>query len=124
MQKINIIQFLPYFPPHKGGVETVGEEFSRFYTKNNYGEVINVVFSVGQEDGVFKYEKNGYTVYLLPAFDLIANFPFSKFWKKEFWKILTSPLTPLLQGERYNRESIIIQTHTRFFLSSLIGCLK
>jgi len=44
MNKINIIQFLPYFPPHKWGLETVAEELAYHYVKAWYGEVINVTF--------------------------------------------------------------------------------
>nr|MDD3719883.1 glycosyltransferase family 4 protein [Candidatus Gracilibacteria bacterium] len=130
MQKINIIQFLPYFSPHKGGVENVAEEFSSFYVLKGFGEVINVVFDIGQKEKISSllssdiiygsdkktpigYKQKGYTVYLLPAFDLIHNFPFPKFWEKKFWEILR--LTELKTG--------IIQTHTRFFLSSFLGGL-
>ena len=38
---VNLIQFLPYFPPHKWWLETVAEELSFFYVKNEYGEVFN-----------------------------------------------------------------------------------
>ncbi|MGE4443522.1 MAG: glycosyltransferase family 4 protein [Candidatus Altimarinota bacterium] len=125
MNKINIIQFLPYFPPHKGGLETVAEELSYFYVKNNFGEVINVIFNGGQDTSkieeslliknksgkIIGYHNNGYKVYLLPSFDIISNFPVPKFWKKIFWEILF--LHELRNG--------IIQTHTRFFLSSFLG---
>ncbi len=154
-------QFLPYFPPHKWGLETVAEEFSSFYVSKWYWEVVNVVFSVWQEtppvfsklpphsrgiEGevliknnswkIIWYVKNWYKVYLLPAFDIIPNFPVPKFWKREFWEILknintslnsnlnnTSLAIPLNLREWNKDEKIIIQTHTRFFLSSFIGWL-
>lgn len=133
---INIIQFLPYFPPHKWWLEIVAEELSSFYVVKWYWEVINIVFSVWQENWVFEYEKNWYKVYILPAFDIIPNFPVPKFWKKDFWKILkrinpshnilrnpSSKILPLSLMEGENKEKWIIQTHTRFFLSSLLGWL-
>ena len=43
MKKINIIQFLPYFPPHKWWVETVWEEIGKYWVKNDMWEFINVV---------------------------------------------------------------------------------
>lgn len=139
MQKINLIQFLPYFSPHAWWLETVAEELSYFYAKKWYGEVINVVFDVGQDvsplekggRGIFINKQRGYTVYLLPSFDIIPNFPVPKFWKKEFWEVLkeikniiTPPasLPPQLRGtEGESSNKWIVQTHTRFFLSSLIG---
>jgi hypothetical protein len=33
---VNIIQFLPYFPPHKWWLETIAEELSFFYLSKNY----------------------------------------------------------------------------------------
>lgn len=86
-ERINVIQFLPYFPPHKGGLEDVAEWISTSYIQGDYGKVLNVVFSVGQEKESGSYEKDGYRVIICPAFDLVKNFPVPKFWRKEFWKI-------------------------------------
>lgn len=124
MNKINIIQFLPYFPPHKWWLETVAEELSYFYVKNNFWEVINVIFDGGQDTSkieeslliknksgkIIWYHNNWYKVYLLPSFDIISNFPVPKFWKKIFWEILFL----------HELRNWIIQTHTRFFLSSFL----
>lgn len=118
MKEINIIQFLPYFPPHKWWLETVAEELSSFYVAKWYWEVINIVFSVGQEDWVKEYEKNGYKVYVIPAFDIIPNFPVPRFWKREFWQILRE--FGLKKKIDQSQGQIIIQTHTRFFLSSFL----
>ncbi len=122
--RINIIQFLPYFPPHKWWLETVAEELSYFYVKNNFWEVINVIFNGWQDTSkieeslliknksgkIIWYHNNWYKVYLLPSFDIISNFPVPKFWKKIFWEILFLP----------ELRNWIIQTHTRFFLSSFL----
>lgn len=140
MNKTNIIQFLPYFPPHKWWLETVAQELVSFYVAWWYGNVINVVFDVWQDYHNEKYEyifnqnnekigykQNGYIVYLLPAFDIIPNFPVPKFWKKEFWEVLKiinpSLILPLNLKEGDNNEKYIVQTHTRFFLSSLLWWL-
>lgn len=127
---MHIIQFLPYFPPHKGWLETVSQELSLFYVTGGYGDVINVVFDIGQnyddKDGDYifyqsnekiGYKQNGYIVYFIPAFDIIPNFPVPKFWKKSFWNILR-----LLSWE-IKKNKTIIQTHTRFFLSSFLWWL-
>lgn len=129
--RINIIQFLPYFPPHKWWLETVAEELSYFYVKNNFWEVINVIFDGGQnifqieqkdlikdkKQEIIWYYKNWYKVYLLPSFDIIPNFPVPKIWKKNFWQILK--IASLFSKEN----TTIIQTHTRFFLSSFLWWL-
>lgn len=75
---------------------------------------MNIVFSVGQEQECGSYNKDGYKVMVLPAFDLVTNFPFPAFWKKEFWNMFQ-------EIRKFNAQ--IVQTHTRFFLSSLIGGL-
>lgn len=113
-RKIDIVQFLPYFPPHKGGLEDVAEWMSSSYVQAGYGKVLNVVFSVGQSSEYGSYEKDGYRVIILPAFDLVKNFPFPAFWKKEFRQAFR---------EIRKYEAGAIQTHTRFFLSSFIGGL-
>ena len=113
---MKVAQFLPYFPPHKWGVETVAEEFSKYFVSENCWEVLNIVFSPGQES-FSPYCKDGYKVLIMPAFDIISNYPFPKFWKKQFWSVLS---------EVKQRNPDIIQTHTRFFLSTFIGgiCAK
>ncbi len=128
---LNIIQFLPYFPPHKWWLETVAEEWSYFYAKKSFWDVINITFDIGQnisqieqkdlikdkKQEIIWYYKNWYKVYLLPSFDIIPNFPVPKIWKKNFWQILK--IASLFSKEN----TTIIQTHTRFFLSSFLWWL-
>ena len=97
---MNILQFSPYFPPHKWGVETVAEEIADYWTKKWYWKVINITFdvwqksphpqslSLGGEGSIRSYNQKWYKVFLLPSFDIIPNFPVPKFWKKEFWDVL------------------------------------
>lgn len=113
---MKIVQFLPYFPPHKGWVETVAEEFSKYFVSEKCWEVLNLTCSVGQSS-LQSYEKDGYKVFILPAFDIIPNYPVPKFWTKQFRSVLH-------QVKDWNPD--IIQTHTRFFLSTFLGgiCVK
>jgi hypothetical protein len=74
--------------------------------------VLNIVFSGSQDDWAFQYEKDGYMVIVMPAFDIVPNFPFPKFWKKNFWNALKI-------AKNFNAK--IIQTHTRFFLATTLG---
>lgn len=109
---IKILKFLPYFPPHKGWLEIHVQEWSKWWIRSEYGEVLNVTFSVGQPEGVFEYTENGYRVISLPAFELVPNFPFPKIWTRNFWK-------GLREAKKFGAD--IVNTHTRFFLSSLLG---
>lgn len=140
MKKLNIIQFMPYFPPHKWWVETVWEEIWKYWLKKWYWEFINVIFDVWQNsfiktfnkenliyqnNNLIWYKKNWYTVFLLPSFDLISNFPFPKFWDKKFWIIMKIikqlyQSNSLLWEEGGQEQKYVIITHTRFFISSLI----
>lgn len=127
MKKINLIQFIPYFPPHKWWLENVSEELACFYSKGNYWDVINVTSDIWQNKSilhkpifskdkiVYYYETAGYKVYLIPSFNLISNFPVPKFWTKEFF-IVFKELKKLIKEKSWD---YVIQTHTRFFLSSL-----
>lgn len=124
MKKINVVQLLPYFPPHKWWLESHAAEWGYYWVKKWYGEVTNIVFWVGQEhikkDRIIYwpnsieiwYEKDGYKVIVLPAFDLISNYPIPK----------TTPRY-IKEVEAYldTIEFDLIQTRTRFFFSSLIG---
>ena len=114
--KINIIQFMPYYPPHKGGVEIVGRDIWINWIKNDYWEFINIVSSFWQweamnmkekifyEDEVIWYINNGVKVIVIPSFELVWNFPMYSMWKRRHmakkylfdyvrkwwnWKILT-----------------------------------
>lgn len=90
----------------------MAEWFSKNYVKYWYWDVINVVFNVWQSFNSWVYEKDWYKIYILPAFDIIYNYPVPKFWKRSFWSIL------LQVSEKQDFK--IIQTHTRFFLSTFI----
>lgn len=48
----------------------------------------------------------------MPAFEVVPNFPFPKFWSRDFWRALR--MARSFQAD-------IVNTHTRFFLSSFVG---
>lgn len=130
MQKINIIQFMPYFPPNKWGLETVWEEIWKYWVKNNFWKFINVVTHFYQipllispqgreiEQIIFEwkviwYKKDWYEVLVCPSIEIINNFPVYKIWSKEYKLIIQ-----YLNGNILNNDFRIF-THTRFFLTSL-----
>ena len=126
-EKINIIQFLPYFPPHKGGLETVAEEIWKYWVKNNFWDFINIVTEFEQEKElknnekiifeweIIWYKKAWVEVLVCPSIELINNFPVYKFWDKKY-KIIKKYIKNKIWE---NKDNFRIITHTRFFLTSL-----
>ena len=125
-KKINIIQFMPYFPPHKWWLETHWEQWWIYWEKNNFWEVYNVISDFNQkgeleknekimfENNIIWYKKNWIENLVVPSLEIINNFPVYKIWDKKY-KIIIK----YLKEKNIN----IIITRTRFFLTSLIGWL-
>ncbi len=126
--KINIIQFLPYFPPHKWGVETVWEEIWKYWIGNNFWKFINIVTEFEQDenlnnywkvtylDDIIWYKKDWVEILVCPSIEIINNFPIYKFWDKKYWIIIQ-----YLKEEVWSKkEDFRVLTHTRFFLTSFI----
>ncbi|MBS8122062.1 glycosyltransferase family 4 protein [Candidatus Vampirococcus lugosii] len=126
MKRLNIIQFLPYFPPHKGGLETHAKQFGEKYRENNFGDVINIITDFDQKDKISKenqitfegksigYIEKGVENLIVPSFEIISNFPMYKIWSKEY---------KLIKQYLKTKKTDIVITRTRFFLTSLIGGL-
>ena len=111
---MKVLQFLPYFPPHIWGVEAFAKERSSAFSEQKKWKLINVVFSPGQPENLTSYEQDEYTVIILPAFELISNFPVPKIRSTTFWSQIQK-----IKAEKAD----IIQTHTRFFLSTFLWWL-
>lgn len=126
--KINIIQFMPYFPPHKWWVETVWEEIWKNWVLNNMWEFVNIVTEFEQLDWVkfdseinfmwefIWYKKDWYEVLVCPSIEIINNFPIYKFWDKKYWIIMQYLKEKIWE----KKEDFRVLTHTRFFLTSFI----
>jgi len=122
-KKINIVQFLPYFPPHKWWLETHSEQWWIYWKKNNLWEVYNIITDFNQEEQlekneniVFKntviwYKKDWVENLVCPSLEIINNFPIYKIWNKKYKLIIK-----YLEGENID----IAITRTRFFLTSFI----
>lgn len=107
-KKNRVMHFLPYFPPHSGGVEMYAKEWVENYALE-WGEACIVTFSGWQKR--WNRREDGYDIIVLPAFDVVHSFPFPKFWLPSFWIWLR-------QARKWSPN--IIHTHTRFFLSSFL----
>jgi hypothetical protein len=84
---MTILQFTPYFPPHTGGLENYALAWSRAFLKYRKGKVINITFSPGQTISSGFYDHpDGYRVLVLPAVEIIPNYPFPALWSPRFWR--------------------------------------
>jgi len=127
---LNIIQFMPYFPPHKWWLETVWEEIWINWKKSNLWGFLNVITSFNQEEEFEKnekiifenqiiwYKKNNIVNLVIPSFEIINNFPMYKIWNKKSRLILK-----YLKSYLNENQNIRLITHTRFFLPSLFWWL-
>jgi glycosyltransferase involved in cell wall biosynthesis len=109
MQKIKVLHFAPYFPPHKWGLESHAAEWANAWIRNNYGEVITLTTSIAQPGRRTEWS---HTIIPIESFEIVPHFPFPKFWKKEFYSILR---------EVKEAKPDIIVTRTRFFITSFLG---
>ena len=123
MKKTNIVQFLPYFPPHKWGLENYAEQWWKWWVKKWYWEVFNIVTNFNQEEIFSKsekiffnskeiwYKKDWVEILVVPSFEIINNFPVYKIWDKKF---------KLIKEYLKEKNIDVVITHTRFFLTSFV----
>jgi len=103
---MNIIDFVPYYRPHIGGLEKFAEELhERFLEK---GDRV-VVFAPDLPQSKLIETKGNFTIIRYPAFEIIPNYPLPKFWQKECQA----------QFKRLGEEpcDVVISTSRFFFLS-------
>lgn len=132
MKQNNILQFLPYYPPHKWGLETHAQQWALRWKKQWYGEVFNIITHFGQpsllaplpEGGgnqwiEFEWKKIWYIQgrvhnLVIPSIEIITNFPVYKFWTPEYRRALR-----YIKKQQVDR----VITRTRFFFTSFIWWL-
>lgn len=104
---------LPYFPPHLWWLEMVSQEIAKYLVHyHNDVDIINVTSDISQRQRWYHiYHENWYEVICIPSFDIVPHFPCPKFRLPSFWQALKKIKT--IQPD-------IIQTHTRFFLQTLL----
>ena len=112
MEKTKLIIFPGNFLPHTGGLESHVDNFVK-YLSENYKEYEITIFTPNTENASeLEYIHSNVKVIRYPAFFLVHNFPFAKFWELKFWKTLLK-----LYKENYN----IVMTRTMFFFNTSIG---
>ncbi len=110
-KKIKLIIFPGNFLPHVGGLETHIDELSKFLSKNKRYDI--TIFTPRIAGGKVKEKiHDGVKVIRYPAFEIVSNFPFPKFWSLSFWKLFFG---------LYKKNYDIAMTRTRFFSNSTLG---
>jgi glycosyltransferase involved in cell wall biosynthesis len=109
---MRVVQYIAYFPPHVWGLESHAAQRAQRWVKEWCGDCLVATYSVGQTASTQTYERDGYTVVVIPAFEIIPTFPFPKFWTAQYRQAhhLIKQFAP-----------DILITRTRFFPTSLFG---
>jgi glycosyltransferase involved in cell wall biosynthesis len=109
---IKILDFVPYYPLHIGGLEKHAIELHEKLTKKNmHVTVFTPNLPVGQDDIT---NENGVIVIRYPAFEIVHNFPFPKFWSLKFWRMFFS---------LFRKNFDIIFSITMFFHSASLALI-
>lgn len=113
VKKVKLIIFPGNFLPNIGGLETHVDEFVKYLSKDlDY----KITIFTPNTSNVKKKEViyNNVKVIRYPAFFLVSNFPFPKFWSKEF---------RVLWKEIKKQKFDIVMSRTRFFTNSFMGLI-
>ncbi len=114
MEKIKLIVFPGNFLPHTGGLESHVDNFVKYLSKN-YDNYEITIFTPNTENALSsEYIHNDVLVLRYPAFFIVNNFPFPKFWKLQFYKMLI---------ELYMQDYSVVMTRTMFFVNTTLGTL-
>ena len=110
-EKISLLLFSPYYPPHIGGLESHADEFNKHLSQR--GASI-IVFTPRLPESAPEREilHDNVQIIRFPAFELIRNYPVPKLWSPKFWH---------LWRELFHLNADIVISRTRFFLTSLMA---
>lgn len=111
--KLRIVVFAPFYPPHVGGMESHAEEFNEYAATQGVQVAVftpHIPPSSKQEEHPFP----NITIVRFPAFEVISGYPIPSFWNSLFWKKLHD-----LDAQQYD----IVISRTRFFATSLIALI-
>lgn len=108
---MRILVFSPFYPPHKGGLESHSDEFNKYLSAQ--GTQVSVFTPrIPQDSPEREIRHDGVGIIRFPALELIHNYPLPKFWQKRFWQ---------LWQELYTKPYDVVVSRTRFFFTSLMA---
>jgi glycosyltransferase involved in cell wall biosynthesis len=114
-EKLRLLIFSPYFPPHVGGLEGYASDLNDVLISSGAVEAITVFTPRLPPEGAIDEQRGGeYRVVRYPALELIPNFPLPRLWRTEFWRALRSTAP---------RSHDVFVSHTRFFLTSALALI-
>lgn len=105
---MNIIDFVPYYRPHIGGLEKFAEELhERFVEK---GDRV-IIFAPDLPQSTLVENEGSLTIIRYPAFEIIPNYPLPKFWQKscqeQFRRLAKEPCDVVISTSRFFFLSVI-----------------
>lgn len=108
---MHLLVFSPYYPPHRGGLESHSDEFNKYCSLSG---VTITVFTprLPLESPAHEERYNQVAIIRFPAIEIIHNYPIPRFWKKEFWQLWKE-----VHQKRYD----LVISRTRFFFTSLMA---
>lgn len=107
---MKILDFIPYYRPHIGGLEKFGEELHKELI--THGDEFIVFTPRLPESAPIFEEIPGLKIIRYPAFEIISNYPMPKFWTKEYRNLYKRLAT--------EKADVVIST-SRFFFQAIIA---
>lgn len=108
---MRILVFSPFYPPHKGGLESHSDEFNKYLSAHGT-EIVVFAPRLPKNSPEKEILYHGVEIIRFPAIELIHNYPFPRFWQRRFWQLWQE-----LQEKEYD----IVISRTRFFFTSLMA---
>jgi len=110
---MKLLIFSPYYPPHNGGLENFTDELNKYLDKK---DVRITVFTphIPNDSQELETRFQNAKIIRFPAFEIVRNYPFPKFWTCRFWSLFFG---------LFKEDFSIVLAETRFFSTSVIALI-